>query len=343
MKRQRLQSSMTCKSKFSYGLSRVGRIAFVGLAWLVILPISGVWAAEWQVMALNGEASVGPATFQVAFDGSFSGTTGCNSFQGKAVFEDGAIVVEGPVAMTKMACPGNRLAAQEDGFGDLLGGRMSVAFNPISDVLTLSNGETTVELVRRTGWGAGLPELPETHAGVGPPAGSPPYLNPFGLSEDLPINAQPDTSSDVVGGAFSGQVLRNLGCESDWCRVEPLDGSFSGWSQRTYLERSDSILRAAQRVFDAVGPVPCAVGEGTPMGTCGMGVARDQGGTATVVVAKPDGVSRILFFTDGAFIGSDTSQAGGGFESSAVRERDLTLIRVDNERYEIVDAVIFGG
>jgi hypothetical protein len=42
-------------------------------------------------------------------------------------------------------------------------------------------------------------------------------------------------------------------------------------------------------------------------------------------------------------IGADTSEADGYHDFSAEKESDLNLIRVGPERYEIPDAVIFGG
>lgn len=44
----------------------------------------------------------------------------------------------------------------------------------------------------------------------------------------------------------------------------------------------------------------------------------------------------------GQAIGADTSEADGG-TFRAVKEADLYMIRVGTERYEIVEAVIFGG
>jgi hypothetical protein len=105
----------------------------------------------------------------------------------------------------------------------------------------------------------------------------------------------------------------------------------------------DSALRAGQGKFDASGPLPCAFGAGLPMGQCEFGVARAGGGYATVVVKKPDGRTRAIYFRMGKPIGADTSQADGYPEFRATRERDLHLIRVGNERYEIPDAVILGG
>lgn len=312
-----------------------------GLAACALMVAASTAAqAQWQIVTLGDGATIGAPAVDFAPHGAFSGTSGCNRFQGTARFEDGNLVVVGPVATTRMACPDDDLARQDNAIVALFDGTIAVTFDPLSGMLTLAGGETTIGLVR--GLPAGLP-LPPTHAGLEPPGGEPPYVNPVGLSDDLQIHSQPDPASEVVGGAFSGQVLRNEGCEGEWCNVAALDLSVSGWAQRQFLDASDSALRAGQGVFDAVGPVPCAQGTGAPMTDCAMGVARDGSGSATVVVTKPDGVKRVLFFTDGAFVSSDTSHAGGGFQSSATREGDLTLIRVDDERYEIPDAVIFGG
>ena len=75
----------------------------------------------------------------------------------------------------------------------------------------------------------------------------------------------------------------------------------------------------------------------------GPGVARDGGGNATVIITKPDGVKRAIFFLDGKANSADTSQADGYGEFKAEQENDLHLIRVGEERYEIPDAVITGG
>ena len=63
---------------------------------------------------------------------------------------------------------------------------------------------------------------------------------------------------------------------------------------------------------------------------------------ATVVITKPDGRSRAIFFRNVIAIGADTSKADPG-RFSATREGDLNLIRIGNERYEIPDAVVLGG
>ena len=104
-----------------------------------------------------------------------------------------------------------------------------------------------------------------------------------------------------------------------------------------------SAERAGMGDFDATGRIPCAQSKGQPMGSCNFGVARDGGGSATIVVTKPDGVKRAIFFIDGTANSADTSQADGYGEFKVERESDLNLIRVGEERYEIPDAVITGG
>ena len=317
---------------------RTVRSAVIGFATLASTVVN---AGEWRVDRINGAPSINAPTLEFQTDGRFNGSTGCNRFVGEVDFQDGALVVSKPVATTRMACPGDGLSLQEDRIIALFEGRVDITFDPLRDVLRLTKGETALDLVAAAG--SPFDYLPEPHAGLERPKGEPPYVNPFGLSEDLPIRAAPDASSEVLGAAFMGQVLRNEGCAEAWCQVTTLDSTVSGWVERTVLETSDSALRAGQGVFDATSRVPCAQGVGAPMTRCVMGVARDVGGSATVVVTKPDGNNRILFFTDGTFVSADTSQAGGGFDSSTKREGDLTRITVDDERYEVPDAVIFGG
>lgn len=105
----------------------------------------------------------------------------------------------------------------------------------------------------------------------------------------------------------------------------------------------NSAERAGMGDFDATGQIPCAQAEGQPMNQCNFGVARAGNGTATVVVTKPDGSKRALFFTNGKLTGADTSQADGYGEVSSEKQGDLYMIRVGTERYEIPEAVIYGG
>jgi hypothetical protein len=108
-------------------------------------------------------------------------------------------------------------------------------------------------------------------------------------------------------------------------------------------QRASSSERAGQGRFDARGPVPCAQSPGQPMGQCEASVARDPGGTATVVVTHPDGRKRFIFFEKGKAIGADLSQADGNMNFRSTKRGDLYLIDAGNERYEIVEAFVFGG
>ena len=94
--------------------------------------------------------------------------------------------------------------------------------------------------------------------------------------------------------------------------------------------------------YHATGNLPCSMGGGQPTGSCPFGVARKGDGSGTVTVTKPDGRKRAIFFEHGKAVGADVSAADPG-EFGASRERDLTIVRIGDERYEIPDAVIFGG
>jgi len=106
---------------------------------------------------------------------------------------------------------------------------------------------------------------------------------------------------------------------------------------------SSAVDRAARGQFDATGPVDCAQHRGQPLRQCEMGVAREGGGSAVVVITRPDGLKRTIFFEHGTAVSADTSQADGYGELRASRDGDLSTIFVGEERYEIPDAVLFGG
>jgi len=108
-------------------------------------------------------------------------------------------------------------------------------------------------------------------------------------------------------------------------------------------EPENSAVRAGQGDFDATGKIPCAQAKGQPIGQCSFGVARDGGGTATVSVNLPDGRKRAIFFENGKPTGADLSQADGNMDFSYTKEADLYMIKAGNERYEIPEAVIYGG
>lgn len=198
---------------------------------------------------------------------------------------------------------------------------------------------------------AGVPAAPED--------GGPRSWEVVGVSSSLNLREEPNRTARVVATYRPGTILANLGCRSAgggvWCDVQELGGGPRGYVSLDFLRPAvspdgsvamgpdDSALRAGEGRFDATGKIPCAQAAGQPMGQCQFGVARAGGGYATVVVTRPDGRTRAIYFMMGRPLGADTSQADGYPEFRATKESDLNLIRIGNERYEIPDAVILGG
>ena len=94
--------------------------------------------------------------------------------------------------------------------------------------------------------------------------------------------------------------------------------------------------------YNATGDIPCSMGGGQPTGSCSFGVTRQGNGSGIVTVKKPDGRTRAIFFDNGKATGYDQSQSDRG-KFSGTKQGDLNIIRIGEERYEIPDAVIFGG
>ncbi|MGH8703086.1 MAG: hypothetical protein ACREVR_18185 [Burkholderiales bacterium] len=171
------------------------------------------------------------------------------------------------------------------------------------------------------------------------------------------FNVLPPGSNDVA--VFVGSTNGN-----EWTGTLQADGEYT---VRVYLMRSaarrnekasytltvgitggaagaarSTDAKVAGTPYHSTGQVPCATAAGQPTGSCPFGVVREGGGTGTVTVTKPDGRSRSIFFEKGKATGYDMSQADRG-EFSASKQGDLNVIRIGPERYEIPDAVIFGG
>ena len=192
-----------------------------------------------------------------------------------------------------------------------------------------------------------------------PEDGGPRNWQVTGVSSALNLREQPSISARIVASYTPGTILDHLGCQRVegriWCDVQQLGGGPRGYVAAAFLKSAvspdgsvatgpdDSALRAGQGQFDATGNIPCAQYIGQPMMQCQFGVARAGGGYATVVIQKPDGRTRAIFFRMGKPIGADTSQADDYLEFRATKENDLHLIRIGNECYEIPDAAVFGG
>lgn len=178
-------------------------------------------------------------------------------------------------------------------------------------------------------------------------------------ADGVQLRQEPSPTAALLTSFSAGTVLDNLGCRRvegrDWCDVQPLGGGPRGFVTAELLEpavaphgavvsgEDDSALRAGRGQFDATGKLPCAVKPDAALADCPFGVARAGGGYATVVVTRPDGMKRALFFRMGRAIGADSSEADSSGPFSARKSDDTYRIRVGRERYEVIEAVIFGG
>lgn len=200
-------------------------------------------------------------------------------------------------------------------------------------------------------WAASVPAAPED--------GGPRNFQVTGVTTSLNMRAGPSVSAGVVGHLKPGAILSNLGCQAAggraWCYVQPFEGGPVGYVDASYLTGAvgpngavatgpdDSALRAGKGEFDATGKVPCAMKPDQPMTRCDMGVARAGEGYATVVITRLDGRKRIVFFTLGRAMGTDSAEADpSSFRFAATKVGDLTTVHIGDERYEIPDVVVLG-
>lgn len=127
------------------------------------------------------------------------------------------------------------------------------------------------------------------------------------------------------------------------CEVVSFKAPGGGAHGSSAPSRGDSAGRAGRGDFDAHAPVQCAEGAGAAWAQCNAAVAREGGGTATVVVTRPDGRKRFIFFKKGKAISADLSQADGSQHFKATRKGGMYLIEAGHERYEFVEALVYGG
>lgn len=161
-------------------------------------------------------------------------------------------------------------------------------------------------------------------------------------NDTLNVRSGPGTGNEIVGELANGDIARNLGCEmqgqSRWCQVEAGgEMKFTGWVNGRYLIEAGTYPGTPNR--EATGQVPCSTAAGQPTGQCDFRVSRGQGGNASIWVSLPQGGERYIEFRNGEPI---TSQAN--LEVIYEKLNDLYLIRMGgSERYEIPEAVVYGG
>ncbi|MBS0122963.1 hypothetical protein [Thetidibacter halocola] len=99
--------------------------------------------------------------------------------------------------------------------------------------------------------------------------------------------------------------------------------------------------RAKARAFDATGEVGCAQEVGQSLGTCRAAVARADG-SAAVVVTFANGFSRTLIFSDRAFLRGNATMSGVGTDTEWHLSDGIYHVRVDDQRFELSEALVFG-
>ena len=172
------------------------------------------------------------------------------------------------------------------------------------------------------------------------------------------LYAEPAKTSRILASVNESAILSNLGCiagaEEAWCNVRAIAGGPRGYVLAEHLRPAmgpdgtvptgpnDSARRAKMRDFDGFGEAPCAQIEGEAMGTCTIAVARSGGGDATVVATFSNSFSRTLYFVHGMFTSANATMSGVGTDTDWSLEDGLHRVRVEGQRYELNDALIFG-
>jgi heat shock protein HslJ len=277
-------------------------------------------------------------------DGSFSAQLDCNRAAGSWSTESGVDAAGGrlaigPVALTRALCP----PPNTDQF-------LATQLDYVRS-FTLRDGRLYLSLMADAGIMEFAPFL------AAPEEGGPRNWE-VEVTTALRLRGAPSTDAEILDQFGDGSILSNLGCavsgERTWCDVQPMQGGPRGFVAASYLRPAvapdgvphfgadDSPLRAGQGDFDARGSVQCEV-DGGEAEWCEFSVARAGGGYATVVIERPDGGRRAIFFTMGTPVGADLAQADGDMRFSVERVGDDHLVRTGRVVYRIPDAVVLGG
>lgn len=91
---------------------------------------------------------------------------------------------------------------------------------------------------------------------------------------------------------------------------------------------------------DTPASIACAQEQGESLGQCTYRVTQDASGKTTVTVAFTNGFRRMLFFADGKFLKGNATMSGVGTDTDWKLKDGLHRIRVDDQRFEIPDALV---
>ncbi|PJJ85345.1 hypothetical protein CLV77_2213 [Brevirhabdus pacifica] len=100
-------------------------------------------------------------------------------------------------------------------------------------------------------------------------------------------------------------------------------------------------LRARSGTFDAYGTVACAQEVGEARGTCNAAVARFAD-AAVAKVTFANGFSRLLIFSDRKFMRGNSTMSGVGTDVEWQLSEEIYYVRVDDQRFELPEGLIFG-
>ena len=100
--------------------------------------------------------------------------------------------------------------------------------------------------------------------------------------------------------------------------------------------------RAKEGTFDANGEVACAQEVGQALEACTAAVARDGNSAAAVVVTFSNGFARTLMFDDRAFVRGNATMSGVGTDTDGHLTDGIYHIRVDDQRFELPETLVFG-
>lgn len=217
----------------------------------------------------------------------------------------------------------------------------------------------TISLQSLAGSLAGANENDAAREAPRPPEEGGPRRWQVVADEGLLAHDVPSSDAQVVETFSEGVVLANLGCliaeDRVWCAVRPFQGGTRRYVAADGLRAArgpdgtiptgtdDSPIRAGRGEYDVRGHIPCAQVPGESLGECAVGVARGRGGDSTVVVTFGNGFERTLYFVHGQFVRANTTMSGTGTDTDWRKEGSTHIVRVDDQRYELRDDLLFGG
>ena len=191
--------------------------------------------------------------------------------------------------------------------------------------------------------GAGVTRIPASLAPFG--KGYPAAGGPCRRLGESPATARWLDDSAILVGCPKADDAGKLGGQV----VDTVDGITlvsipTGAAAKVHASH-DALVPGTQ--FNATTKIPCGMKWTKPTQSCDAGVKRNWGidGTAMVVVTKPDGRKRALFFRDGQPLNADSSQAdsSAGWTFTGTRKGDEVTIRFGPETYIVPDALVVGG